>query len=329
LALLAAAIGAAPAYADPSAGPEAPAGEPSPGAPESVSSGGGTSEPPAEEHVSSPAPEQPEAVPVEAVVTETPAPTETTPPPAETTPPPAESPAPAETPLTESPTVPGPERTTESSTPEAPAKGKSDEKGAVTVVLPAATAGGSAGGTTGETPPGNLAAAPTGSMVIDLGEATVAKESGTSTQATIAGKPGGGGGGDGSGCALQGLGGPTAGSCATASWMRSPGTLAPEVVTLAPVGTALEGTVAATRTSQDDPGGAAGGGRPMPPSPAPAPGGASGGAAAGGAGGVGLSGFLAFAVLLLLAAPRAMRRLRLACQPWLTAFFVLIPERPG
>ena len=44
---------------------------------------------------------------------------------------------------------------------------------------------------------------------------------------------------------------------------------------------------------------------------------------------MGLSGFLIFAGLLLLAAPRVLRRLRLACQPWLTAFFVLIPERPG
>jgi len=40
-------------------------------------------------------------------------------------------------------------------------------------------------------------------------------------------------------------------------------------------------------------------------------------------------GFLTLIGLLLLAAPRAMRRLRLSCEPWLTAFFVLIPERPG
>jgi hypothetical protein len=165
-------------------------------------------------------------------------------------------------------------------------------------------------------------------MVIDLGDATIAKETGTSAHATAAGKPGGSSGG-GLGCALPGLGGPTAGSCATTSWMRPPGALAPELVTLVPVGAALEVAAVATRGGGDDPGGSAGGGRPMPMSPGPAPSGSSGGATAGGAGGVGLSGFLAFAVLLLLAAPRAMRRLRLACQPWLTAFFVLIPERPG
>jgi hypothetical protein len=45
--------------------------------------------------------------------------------------------------------------------------------------------------------------------------------------------------------------------------------------------------------------------------------------------GTALSIFLTLAGLLLMAAPRAMRRLRLSCQPWLTACFVLIPERPG
>jgi hypothetical protein len=48
-----------------------------------------------------------------------------------------------------------------------------------------------------------------------------------------------------------------------------------------------------------------------------------------GGSGMGLSTFLTLAGLLLLGAPRAMRRLRLSCEPWLTACFVLIPERPG
>jgi hypothetical protein len=84
-------------------------------------------------------------------------------------------------------------------------------------------------------------------------------------------------------------------------------------------------------------GSASGGGRggsgvgspPVSPAPSPpsAPSGASGSAA--GSSGLGLSGFLTLAGLLLLGAPRAMRRLRLSCQPWLTACFVLIPERPG
>jgi hypothetical protein len=74
-------------------------------------------------------------------------------------------------------------------------------------------------------------------------------------------------------------------------------------------------------------GGAAVGSPPVSPGPGPAPSGAAGSSA--GATGLALSGFLTLAGLLLLGAPRAMRRLRLSCQPWLTACFVLIPERPG
>jgi hypothetical protein len=67
---------------------------------------------------------------------------------------------------------------------------------------------------------------------------------------------------------------------------------------------------------------------PVSPGPGPAPGGAAGGAP-GGSGGIALSGLLPLAGLLLLAGPRAIRRLRLFCPPLLTACFVLIPERPG
>jgi hypothetical protein len=67
---------------------------------------------------------------------------------------------------------------------------------------------------------------------------------------------------------------------------------------------------------------------PVSPGPGPAPGGAAGGAS-GGPGGIALSGLLPLAGLLLLAGPRAIRRLRLSCPPLLTACFVLIPERPG
>ncbi len=75
-------------------------------------------------------------------------------------------------------------------------------------------------------------------------------------------------------------------------------------------------------------GGSVDGGRPLGPTPGPAPSGASGGSAMGGSG-LAFSAFLTLAGLLLLAAPRALRQLRLSCQPWLTSFFVLIPERPG
>jgi hypothetical protein len=67
---------------------------------------------------------------------------------------------------------------------------------------------------------------------------------------------------------------------------------------------------------------------PIGPPVRPTPSGSFGGAAGGGAGGA-LSGFPTFAGHLLHGAPLAMRRLRLSFQPWLTAFFVLIPERPG
>jgi hypothetical protein len=63
------------------------------------------------------------------------------------------------------------------------------------------------------------------------------------------------------------------------------------------------------------------------PVPGPGPGGGSGSSAMGGSG-LGMAAFVTLAGLLLLAAPRAMYRLRLSSRPWLTAFFVLIPERP-
>ena len=72
---------------------------------------------------------------------------------------------------------------------------------------------------------------------------------------------------------------------------------------------------------------AVGGRLPVNPVPGPAPGGVSGGSASG-ASGFGLSAFVTLAGLLLLAAPRALRRLRLLCQPLRTACFVLIPEHP-
>jgi hypothetical protein len=65
----------------------------------------------------------------------------------------------------------------------------------------------------------------------------------------------------------------------------------------------------------------------IPSSPGPGPGGVSESTVA--ACGFALSIFLTLAGLPMLAAPRAMRRLRLASEPWRLAPFVLIPERPG
>lgn len=89
-------------------------------------------------------------------------------------------------------------------------------------------------------------------------------------------------------------------------------------------GTAARGGISANDSND----GSTGGSRSVSPPPGPAPGGAFGGSATSGAG-TALSGFFSLASLLQLAAPRAMRLLRLSCRPWLTAFFVLIPERPG
>lgn len=73
--------------------------------------------------------------------------------------------------------------------------------------------------------------------------------------------------------------------------------------------------------------GAIGRGAPPLSPPAQGPGGASG--AGTGASTATSALYLALAALLLLGAPRALRRLRLTGEPWLTASFDLIPERPG
>jgi hypothetical protein len=126
-------------------------------------------------------------------------------------------------------------------------------------------------------------------------------------------------------CQLSGLAGSATENC-TAGWLSnqpllatSPGALVIATPTRAsaPAGDGSDGS-----------GGSFGGTRSFIPPPGPAPSGAVGGAAAGGSG-VGLSGFFTLAGQLRLAGPRAMRRLRLSSKPWLTAFFVLIPERPG
>lgn len=63
--------------------------------------------------------------------------------------------------------------------------------------------------------------------------------------------------------------------------------------------------------------------------PTPSPGGVSPAGGAGVSAGLSASTLLALAALLLLAGPRAMRRLRLAAGSRRPAQFVLIPERPG
>jgi hypothetical protein len=131
-------------------------------------------------------------------------------------------------------------------------------------------------------------------------------------------------------CALSALGGPNTAGCGGALSTPSALLAAPILSVaahLAAPGTAWAVGARTGGSTSNGGGGAAGGTRPISPTPGP-PGGASGGTAAGGSG-IALSAFLTLAGLLLMAAPRALRRLRLSSRPWRTAFFVLIPERPG
>lgn len=125
-------------------------------------------------------------------------------------------------------------------------------------------------------------------------------------------------------CALSSLAGSIGGICS--GWPDTPRLLAGPSFALAS---------AAARSSTETAGSPVGDTHapsavatpPINPAPSPAPGGASG-AAAGGSGFAPV-GFLSLAGLLLLGAPRAMRRLRLSFRLRTTACFALIPERPG
>jgi outer membrane biosynthesis protein TonB len=121
---------------------------------------------------------------------------------------------------------------------------------------------------------------------------------------------------------FSGLAGPVTDNC-SAGWLGAQSLLSASTVDFA-TGETARRSVRASGGSD----GSEGGGRSVSPPPGSAPSGAFGGSAAGGSG-IAFSDFSTLAGVLHLAAPRAMRRLRLSCQPWTTAFFVLIPERPG
>jgi hypothetical protein len=132
-------------------------------------------------------------------------------------------------------------------------------------------------------------------------------------------------------CELSALGGKMTENC-TAGWLGGP-----REVSSAPTSAAVAAvsSLAAAATANSPPGGghdgSGPGGPPLTSAPGSAPGGSSGVAtgAGGPAGsGAGVSIFITLAGLLLLGAPRALRRLGLAFEPWLAGCFVLIPERP-
>jgi hypothetical protein len=128
-------------------------------------------------------------------------------------------------------------------------------------------------------------------------------------------------------CELTALGGNTSDNCSV-GWLGAKRFLA-SPIGLIRVASSLTAATAGLSGDGGGHGGSSASNAPVSPTPGPPPGGASGAAVGGGApGGVALS-ILTLAGLLLLAGPRAMRRLRLSHRPWLTACFVLIPERPG
>jgi hypothetical protein len=132
-------------------------------------------------------------------------------------------------------------------------------------------------------------------------------------------------------CELSALGGNMTDNC-TAGWLGAPreGGSAPTSAAVTAV-SSLAAAATANSPSGGGHGGSGLGGPPLTSAPGSAPGGSSGAAGGGGGGGgsgAGVSTFLTLAGLLLLAAPRALRRLRLSFEPWLAACFVLIPERP-
>jgi hypothetical protein len=144
-----------------------------------------------------------------------------------------------------------------------------------------------------------------------------------SARAGVAGR----GGASGFGCELTGLGASNADNC-TAGLLaitREPAAAATGAIVTAVSSLVVDSTASAPPGGH---GGSALGGQPLTPAPAPAPGGASGAATGGGAPAGGVSVFLTLAGLLLLGAPRAMRRLGLSFEPWLAGCFVLIPEHP-
>lgn len=128
-------------------------------------------------------------------------------------------------------------------------------------------------------------------------------------------------------CELSALGGRTTDNC-TVGWLGGKRFIGSSAGAVPAVGSLAAAAASAGLPPDGGHGGSAVGNAPVSPAPGPAPSGASG-AAVGGASGAAPSAFLSLAGLLLLAAPRALRRLRLSCRPWLTACFVLIPERPG
>jgi hypothetical protein len=129
------------------------------------------------------------------------------------------------------------------------------------------------------------------------------------------------------GCGLSGMERHASSNCSAGGGPRLNG-MAPVLIGTTGARSVSPDPVAAAPADPDHGGSAVGTRLPSGPGSSPPPGGVAGGSAVGGSG-VALAAFLSLAALLRLAPSCAMRRLRLSCEPWLTACFALIPERPG
>jgi hypothetical protein len=129
-------------------------------------------------------------------------------------------------------------------------------------------------------------------------------------------------------CELSAFGGSATENC-TAGWLGAPreGVSASADVALAAVSSLITGTTPAPPGGGGHDGSAISS-QPLTSAPGPAPSGSSGAATGAAGSGIGVSIFLTLAGLLLLGAPRVLRRLGLSFEPWLAGCFVLIPEHP-
>jgi hypothetical protein len=266
---------------------------------------------------------------------EPPTATEAAPPPPETTPPPEAPPPPPEAPPPEAP--PPPET---APPPEPPPAGEAPPGPEAASPAPEAPPPDAVATPAGDPPQVSTAVAISGASLSTAPERAVETVTMAPSVSAKASPPPGGrkppaisvaalarAATRGAGTSLSCVYEPPAGGGCTGGWLNARPLLAPPPTSAVVADLVARSAATGKGSSDGDPGGSPVGSR-SPVSPGPAPGGASGCSASGGSG-LSVSAFPTLAGLLLVAPSRAMRRLRLSRPPWLTACFVLIPERPG
>jgi len=329
--------------------PQQPAGE-GEGGQEVPAGAGGEAEPAPETTLTEPSPGEtqgavPPSEPVEPVVEAPPPPSE---PVVEAPPPPPSEPA-AEAPPPSEPTEGAPAGTTpaEGTDPTTPAPGGEAAAESVQDKSAGSSEEGAGGGphsptlltatSVSQDPPahdgtlgGELPSAPSGTSAIVTVQVAEVSGQAVASPAESA-KPAGMTSGSQAGrfrCELSALGGNATDNC-TAGWLGAPRELTSATTSAAVAAvSSLAPDTRVTLPAGDGHDGSTVSGPPLTPAPGPAPGGGAGAATGAGASGAGVSIFLTLAGLLLLGAPRVLRRLGLSFEPWLAGCFVLIPERP-